>query len=291
MSEFAALFNRNRVLTILCLLLMVTLVSGRSFAGPMYVMIMPVEEKAGSASESRGVKVCLVVKDNRHESVVKTQMCGLLRNGFGGEIGMVALRNQETLETILAHDISDRLTYAGYDVVKVYPAPPEHLSSEHRPKMKGMKPEIKAARKSQVKRDRRVAMEMRDRKKTQSPEPVVFAEKPGSIDAKGGEGWTNGADIVLEVALSDFSSDVLIHAWTVEILGWSLATLSVAPAEEGGSDTISVAEVGGLGKYKAPAATKASWKSALNKNYKGLLQGIESVLLSDDFYDLASVAK
>lgn len=291
MFESASSSDRVRVLARACLLVMVTLASARGFAGPMYVMIKPVEEKAGRPLESRDVKVCLVVRDARHEKVVEMRMCGLLRNSFGGEVGMVGLRNQETLEIMLAHDISDRLAYAGYDVVKVYPAPPEHLSSEFRPKVKGVKKGNKAARKTQVKRDRQKAMEMRDAEKTQDPHPIVFHEKSGAIAGQGGDGWTNGADVVLEVAISDFSSDVLIHAWTVEILGWSLATLSVASAQEGNSGTISVVEVSGLGKYKAPAATKASWKSAINKTYKSLLNDIESVFLSDNFYGVVSVEK
>ena len=57
--------GRVRALVLACLFLVVALTSERGFAATMYVMIMPVEEKVGTAVESRDVKVCLVVHSKK----------------------------------------------------------------------------------------------------------------------------------------------------------------------------------------------------------------------------------
>jgi len=263
-------------------LMFVTMVHSNSFAGPLYVMIMPNEEKASRSVEKKSVKVCLVVKDSRPASVVKTQMCGLTRNGFGKEMGMIALRNVEPLETILAHDVADRLRYAGYEVVRVIPNPPATLSTEYRPKMKGMKSDIKAARKTQTKTERKEARAIRDARSPESAAPVKFVRRAGSIESEGKKGWTNGADVVVEIEITKFTSDVLIHTWTIEILGWSTATIKMAPAEDKANGTLAFAEIGGLGQYQAPAAGKGSFKSAINKSYRFLLDDVEKAFMSDE---------
>lgn len=258
------------------------------YAATRLLRLEPNELHGGDTQPYRGLKVCLVVKDARHDSVVKTQMCGLMRNSYGKAMWISVLKNPETLDSILAYSIADSLEFAGYEVVKVYPERPDRLSGEERDKPSGMKADIKLAKKSQPKSARGDAKTFRDLEAF--GEGVTFSKVPGKVAAQGDDEWTNGADAVLEITIEQFTSDIIIHAWTVEVLAWSAVTLAVAPGESSHQEGLATTEAHGWGVLQGGGASKKTYKRALDMSYRMLVNKIETVFLSDEFFAEVKVA-
>lgn len=284
------LIPQNAPLSLLVsVVLVLTFATTPSFAAVTRLLPLDPNELHGDSTEPhRGLKVCLVVRDARRESVVKTQMCGVMRNAFGKAIYITLLKNPESLDTILAYSIADSLKFAGYEVVKVYPNIPDRLSSEPRDKPKGMKADIKIARKSQSKSERGYVRTLRDLETF--GEGISFSQTSGSISAKGDKGWTNGADAVLEVSIDKFSSDNITHFATIEVLAWSSVTLVVAPGESSQQGNLATTTAHGWGELTGGGASKRTWKRALDMSYRMLVNKTETVFLSDEFYSVMKAA-
>lgn len=274
---------RSRPLPLLVSVVLVAIATTtHSYGGPKLVPLEPNGLHGADTSPYRGMKVCLVVKDARHESVVKTQICGKMRNAFGAVLAVLALRNQESLEMLMAYSLADGLEFAGYEVVRVIPERPAALSGKGRDKPSFSKADIESAKRSLSKRARGEAKALLDL--GGFDEEVSFSERPGTIAAQGGKGWTNGADAVLEVTIEGFASDIIIHAWTAEVLAWSGATLAVAPGESGVKRKLATANANGFGGGQAGGASKATYKRALDMAFRMLVNRMEAVFLSDEFY-------
>lgn len=257
-----------------------------SFADTWPMRLEPPELHGADSKPYRGLKVCLIVKDGRHESVVKTQMLG--RYGIPGK-RLTLLKNRENLDSLLAYSIADSLEFAGYEVVSVHPSRPEALSKKNRKKQKGMKDEFKLARQSQTKTDREETAAIRDRETS----AVSFKQVSGSLAVQEKEEWTNGADAVLEVTIDKFSSDFGGKGLGLQFWAWSSVTITVASVESEQLGNLVATNAYGWGYRKNNPVLSFGvvfiprlLRNMLNASYETLVVDMESVFLSDEFFEV-----
>lgn len=273
---------RVRLFLVSLATLCVFLFSARTVsAKPLPIFLDDYVGSLGDAALDGEPKVCLVVIDNRPESVQKVEMSGVVRGGIA------FLSNAESLKTIVAFNVGKILQKAGFIVVKSYPGPPLALTTEPKKKPNGVKADIKAARATQQKEDRKDIKEIRKDGPANRSKATPFAVAKYTVKPQGSAGWTNGANLVLQIEIETFTSAVFQHFSTVEVRAWSKFGIVLAPGEEGSSDTTYFSEVAAWGTTgkKQVVGTKR-WNRAVNEMHSVTLQEIETLLRSQEFTSL-----
>lgn len=279
-------YRHAHILYSVSLAIAIAYVTTPSYADSAVMRLEPPELHNGDSEPSRGKKISLVVIDGRDASAVKTRMCGILGRDFGFR-GISLLGNQEALDVILAYSIANSLEYAGFDVTNVYPDRPTKLSEKLRKMPKGIKKEFKSAQDSQTLGDFNEALR-RSASGTFTGD-IGFIETIGSLGAQGEKGGTNGADAVLEIRIEEFSSEYAgagRYLW----LGWSTVTMTVAPKQSGQQGVMFETEVYGMAKELVETwihgrkYVKNRLEEMVNESYGTLVQNIENIFLSDEFF-------
>ncbi|MBU4035659.1 MAG: hypothetical protein KKA35_04430, partial [Proteobacteria bacterium] len=217
----------------LFILFLISLISGCAFT-PKPVLLIEKPSLSDSLPDNN-LKLVLIVKDTRPNSVKFKRICGIMRNSIMIPTSFAFIANKDDLETQTAYHIRNILEKAGYKVINVSPPIPDKLSQE----------KLQLPPKAANGKDDISPKSYRDGNKADYDDAKDKNESI-SIDAlsdtdKGAADWIShqlieGADGVVEIKIDKYSSDVVQAFLFVTVQAWS--RFKVALLEPNSSERI-----------------------------------------------------
>ena len=226
---------------------------------------------------SNGIKVCIIVKDERPEPMQKINMCGLMRNVYMIPTSIAFLAHTEHLDEIVAYHMKDNLEHLGYSVVGVYPPPPSQLNQETR--QAGSVEEIWASMKVQDSQQ-----EPEAKKKGKECEVADLTE--ANVLPWGSKIDVNSADIVIEIKIRKFFSDC---NW-VGVFAWASMNMTACRADTAKRTVLFGKKLKGFG-YGTGITPIEAYGIPINISYWFVIQSMEKAMASMEFQQAISTAR
>lgn len=264
----------SRVVPGLLAALLITILTGCAFIPtPVRLLDKPttLDVHAGG-----GLKLCVIVRDERPQSICESNMCGLMRNLYMMPTSFAFLAHREHLDEIMSHHLQKSLTRLGYEVVAAYPKPPSEIGHE----------EVKAkdfdekARSAAWWKDRHSQNE--EGAKKSNLQGGVETSDEDQVSAWGPEVELNGADAVVEVKVRKFWSDM---GWGIDVGGvfaWMSANVAVCNPRDPERRVVFGRKVRGFGHGRGITPVEA-YGIPINAAYWFVLHEIEKTASSGDF--------
>ena len=226
---------------------------------------------------AKNVRVCVIVKDERPESIQKCNMCGLMRNLYWMPTSFALLAHREHLDEVVACHVQASFEHLGYTVVDAYPKPPAELSTE---KVKAKEFDKKARSKAWS----------TDRKSQDDPDArkrglkgAVENLEADTMSPWGEEIDVSRADIVVEIKIRKFWSDMGWPGIDVGgVFAWMSANMAVCDARDSERKVVFGKKVKGFGHGRGLTPIEA-YGIPVNMAYWFVLHGIEKAVASEEF--------
>lgn len=218
---------------------------------------------------SNGIKICIIVKDERPEPMQKINMCGLMRNGYMIPTSIAFLAHKEHLDEIVAYHMKNNLEHLGYTVVGVYPSPPSQLSQETR--QAGSVEEIWAGMKVQNSQQEKGA-------KKKGKEGVITELTDTGVLPWGPDIHVNGADVVIEVKIRKFFSDC---NW-FGVFAWASMNMTACRPDKAKRTVLFGKKLKGFG-YGTGITPIEAYGIPINVSYWFVIHAMEKAIASPEF--------
>jgi len=226
--------------------------------------------------ESKGIRVCLIVKDERPAAMQKINMCGLMRNMYMIPTSIAFLAHPEPLERIVAYHLRENFEHLGFTVVAAYPAPPGQLSGEKR--TAGTLSDICAGMKERF-------CQQESGAKEKGKAGKILASTELAVSPWGPEVDVSGADFVIEVKIRKFFSDCNY----LGVFAWSSVNIAVCKADSPKRTVLFGRKLKGFG-YGTGITPLEAYGIPINVAYWFVMRGIEKTVASEAFQEAVSVA-
>ena len=267
----------NELVLSLSVCILGLLATGCAFT-PKPVMLIEKPSKT-LVLQSNNLKVAVVVRDSRPDTIQRAKLCGTMRNTYMMPTSVAFLAHKETLDVLTAKHISNILSRAGYYVVGTYPEVPAALSDEKLKSPPVTDKECKQARK--------INASEKKPEKIDNKEGLALSENY-EVDNSSiywtKNDWHEQPDVILDVTIDKFNSDSYQTIVTVFTQGWCDYKLALRNPDAEKRTVVWGQGFKGMGT-SGPRAVIAEdcYIMALNMAYWNMMGKIEENLRTDDF--------
>jgi len=236
-----------------------------------------------------GLKVSLIVKDTRPDSIQRTHMCGIMRNTYMMPTSIAFLAHKESLEEIVARNAKAILEKAGYSVLKVSPSVKTDLSTD-----KLVAPPGDSSYKSAMKDnsdDNKAELKLA---KEESAGAVKvsnlsdLSEFKSAIDKE----LITGVDAVIELKIDKYSSDVIQAFVFVAVQGWAKLKVAALKPDDNERTVLTGKMISGYGTSgPRQIISEDCYIVAVNMSHWAVLNEFEKFIRSDEFISAVKKVK
>jgi hypothetical protein len=220
-----------------------------------------------------GIRIVIIVKDERPESIQKAKMCGLMRNLYMMPTSFAFLAHSDKLDRIISYHMRRNFEHLGYTVVAAYPASEDELDARE---VSHKELDDATSKTAWTQKDSQLEKrEKRTEATVEGLEETYLSQWGPSIDVR-------GADYVVELKVRKFFSDA---GWGIDVSGvyaWASANLAICRADDDSRKVLYGRKVKGFGHGRGFTPIEA-YNIPLNMAYWFMMHSVEKLVASEEF--------